>query len=57
MKELKTDRPTYFCRLCDEPAGEDQWCEGCAEFICTACDQRQFLPIEHEPEEHKVDSL
>lgn len=57
MKSLKTKKPEYFCRLCDEPVGEEQWCEGCAEFICPACDRKQFLSIEHEPKDHQDDSL
>jgi hypothetical protein len=57
MKDLKTEKSKYLCRLCPEQVGEDQWCEGCASFICKHCDDQQFLPVEHEPEDHWGDSL
>ena len=60
MKVLKTERPKYFCRRCDEPVGEEDWCEGCANFVCAACDQRKLFlkPADHDLEDHaEADAL
>lgn len=53
MKPLRpTTKRLKYCQTCDTEVGEEQWCEGCAAFICTACDLVQGLPLDHEPEDH-----
>lgn len=55
MKHLQTKKPKHYCRLCDGDCTDENWCEGCAEFICEGCAQVEKLPFEHDREDHLAD--
>lgn len=52
MKHLQTKKPKHYCRLCDGDCTDENWCEGCAEFICDGCAQVEKLQFEHDKEDH-----
>lgn len=55
---MKLPRPAekkvLVCNLCPNNVQEANWCEGCAAFICEACDNVVPADFEHEPSDHRA---